>query len=142
MLGRVDGFDQDDGEDEFDESGETLGGFLATQGNPLEALQLADQLLDPGAGFVELLREERRSFLGVLPVWDDRCNTARTAGGAVGGCIVALVGDRRTRRDVGANVEQRFKLGAVADLSAGQMESNGLAVEIRLDVDLAGKSAA
>ena len=46
----MDGFDQDQGASESDEGGVAFGGLLAAHGDALEALQLADGLLDPGAG--------------------------------------------------------------------------------------------
>ena len=46
ILGRVDGFDQDERAGERDKSGEVLRGFLAAQGNPFEALEFTDALLD------------------------------------------------------------------------------------------------
>ena len=47
MLGRVDGFENDEAESEGDERAEVLAGFLTSKRNPLEALQLANKLLDP-----------------------------------------------------------------------------------------------
>src|SRR4051794_7759193 len=55
-LGRVDGFDDDEAEGESHEGSEVLVGFLTTERDALEALELADQLLDAGA--VERLRKE------------------------------------------------------------------------------------
>src|SRR3954471_672200 len=49
-LGRVDGFDEDEAQSECDEGSEVLVRFLATERNALEALELADELLDPSAG--------------------------------------------------------------------------------------------
>ena len=63
-LGRVDGFDDDEAQSECDEGSEVLVGFLATERNALEALELADELLDAGAGAIERLREESRPGLG------------------------------------------------------------------------------
>src|SRR3954452_390356 len=63
-LGRVDGFDDDEAKSECDEGCKVLVRFLATERNALEALELADQLLDTGAGSIECLREERWPVLG------------------------------------------------------------------------------
>src|SRR3954465_1882866 len=63
-LGRVDGFDDDEAQSECDEGCKVLVRFLATERNALEALELADQLLDTGAGSIECLREERWPVLG------------------------------------------------------------------------------
>src|SRR5260370_30935017 len=53
MLGRVDGFDQDEHASDRDEGSEVLCGLLAAQGDPFEALDLADTLFDAGASLVE-----------------------------------------------------------------------------------------
>src|SRR3954454_15778186 len=63
-LGRVDGFDDDEAQSECDEGPEVLVRFLAAERNSLEALELADELLDAGAGAIERLREERWSVPG------------------------------------------------------------------------------
>src|SRR3954462_4954310 len=64
VLGRVDGFDDDEAQSECDEGPEVLVRFLAAERNSLEALELADELLDAGAGAIERLREERWSVPG------------------------------------------------------------------------------
>src|SRR3954453_20610505 len=64
VLGRVDGFDDDEAKSECDEGPEVLVRFLAAERNALEALELADELLDAGAGAIERLREERWSVPG------------------------------------------------------------------------------
>src|SRR3954467_10231026 len=64
VLGRVDGFEDDEAKSECDEGCKVLVRFLATECNALEALELADQLLDAGAGAIECLREERWPVLG------------------------------------------------------------------------------
>ena len=142
VLGPVDGFNQDKAAGEADECGIALGGLFATQGDALEPFQLADGLFDAGAGAVEQLREESGFALRVLAVRDHRRDAARAAGGAVRRRIVALVGDGRARRNVGADVERCFQLGAVAGLAAGQMEGDRQTVEIRLKVDLAREPSA
>ena len=63
-LGRVDGFDDDEAKSECDEGSEVLDRFLAAERNPLEALELADELFDAGAGAIERLWEESRPVLG------------------------------------------------------------------------------
>jgi hypothetical protein len=84
LLGPVDGFDQDEGASESDECAIAVLGFVAAQGNSLEALQLADRLLSPGAGLVEQSREEAGPVLGILAVGNNRDNAATTASCAVG----------------------------------------------------------
>ncbi len=64
LLGRVDGFDDDEAQSECDEGSEVLVRFLATERNALEALELADEVFDAGAGAIERLREESRLVLG------------------------------------------------------------------------------
>ena len=56
--------------------------------------------------------------------------------------IISLVGERRPRRDVGADVKRRFELCAVAGLATGQMEFEWEAVEVGLEMDFARESAA
>ena len=63
-LGGVDGFDEDEAESECDEGAEVLVRFLAAERNALEALELADEVFDAGAGAIERLREERWSVPG------------------------------------------------------------------------------
>ncbi len=63
-LGRVDGFDDDEAQSECDEGSEVLARFLATERNALEALELADELFDTGAGAIERFWEERRPVSG------------------------------------------------------------------------------
>lgn len=65
MLGPVDGFDYDEPGGESDEGSEVGCGFLAAEGDPLEALQLADRLLNAGAASVKELGEEGGLLAGV-----------------------------------------------------------------------------
>ena len=58
LLGRVDGFDQDEAEGERDEGTVIARSLLATKGDALEALEFADGLLDARPRFVEDFREE------------------------------------------------------------------------------------
>ena len=58
VLGRVDGFCPDKGASKGDEGGEVLCGFLTAQRDPLEALELANGLLDAGAAFIESAGKE------------------------------------------------------------------------------------
>jgi hypothetical protein len=54
---------------------------------------------------------------------------------------VSLVRHRDARADVGADVERVLELRAVADLAAGQMEIEGMIVEIGLAVDFGSEAA-
>jgi hypothetical protein len=138
----VDGFDQDKGADEGDEGGEVLCGLLAAQGDPFEALDFADALLDAGAPLVEDFGKEGWLCGGVLSVRDGGADAAPARCLAVGLGVVAFVAENRSRRDVGADVEQDLKIAAVTGLAAGQMEDQRQAVEIGFQVDLGGKPAA
>src|SRR4051794_19005784 len=63
-LGGVDGFDEDEAESKGNDGAVVLGRLLAAQRHTLEALELADELFDAGAGAIERLREEGRPVLG------------------------------------------------------------------------------
>src|SRR3954467_2679933 len=79
-LGRVDGFDDDEAQSECDEGSEVLGRFLAAERNALEALELADEVFDAGAGAIERLREEGRPVLGRGLDRDHRADAALAGG--------------------------------------------------------------
>ena len=49
----MDGFDEDEAQSKCDEGSEVLVRFLATERNALEALELADEVFDAGAGAIE-----------------------------------------------------------------------------------------
>ena len=51
---------------------------------------------------------------------------------AIGLGIVTFVAEHGSRRDIGSDVEQDFKIAAVAGLAAGEMEGQRQAVEIGL----------
>jgi hypothetical protein len=142
VLGRVDGFCPDKGASEGNESGEVLRGFLAAQRDPLETLELADGLLDAGTGFVESARKELRLGGGICAVRNDGADAAPARRLAISLAVVTLVADHRARRDVRADIEQRLEIATVAGLAAGQVEGQGQAIKIALQVDLGGKPAA
>lgn len=96
--------------------------LLAAQSDALEALELADGLLDSGTASIEGLGEEHGLVLRVLPEGDDRRDAACSSRLTVGLCVIALVGDGGARRDIGTDVEQRLEVAAVARLAAGQIE--------------------
>ena len=135
-LGRVDGFGDDEAESEGDERAEILAGFLASKRNPLEALQLPDQLLDPGAGAIERFGKEsrpppRRGFER-----DHRTAAALTRRCAVALAVVASVAHCRPRHDVRPEIQQDLELRAVAGLACGQVEGERQTFEIDLEMDL------
>ena len=129
----MDGFDQDEATREGDKGCVTLDGFLAAENDALEALQLADRLLDAGAALVERAWEEAGSIRRIVPMWDYWANSPLAGGGAVGLRIIAFVGQRRTRPDVGTDVQQCLELTAVARLATGQMEGDGQPGEILVE---------
>ena len=141
-LGPVDGFDEDEAASEGDESRVALGRLLAAECDLLEALELAHGLLDPRPALIEDLREESGLGADVRAIRDDRADTALSGRPSVGLGVVALVGQRGPRRDVGADVEQGLELAAVAGLGASQVERERLAIEVSLEVDLGAKATA
>ena len=69
-------------------------------------------------------------------MWDDWAEVAGPRRPPVGPRVVALVGQRGARRDVGADPEQGLELTAVAGLAPREVEGERLAVEVGLQVDL------
>jgi hypothetical protein len=134
-LGRVDGFCPDKGASEGDESGKVLRGFLAAQRDPLEALELANTLLDAGAAFIKRAWEELRLGGGIAAVRDDGTDAAPACRFAVCLAVIALVADHRPGRDVRADIEQDLEITAVAGLAAGQVEGQRQTTEIALQVN-------
>jgi len=141
-LGRVDGFGPYQPASKADDGCVADIGLVATKGDAFEALELADRLFDAGSEFVETLRKEAASVLGVLAAGNDRCDPTCTRGGTVCPAVVSFVGDGDARLDVRADVERGLELGAVADFASGQVEVERAAVEIGLEVDFGGKAAA
>ena len=80
-------------------------------------------------------------MLGVFATRDDRCDTARNRGSPVCIAIVSLIGHRDARADIRADVERCLELRAVAGFARGQVEVEGVAVEIGLEVDFGRKAA-
>src|ERR687894_568872 len=142
VLGRVDGFDQDGAAGEGDDGGVVLGRPLAAQGDALEALELADGLLDPGAASVKGLGEGGGPVLGIAPAGDGRADAALAGRLAVGLGVAALAGRHRPRRDVGADAEQGLELAGVAGLAAGEVGVERQALGVALQVDLGPEPAA
>ena len=70
VLGRVDGFDQDEAESKRDERAVILRGLLASKRDTLEALELADRLFDACPRFVECFRKEYWNVFGVGSIRD------------------------------------------------------------------------
>ena len=135
LLGRVDGFDQDDAEGERDEGTVIARSLLATKGDALEALEFADGLLDARPRFVEDFREESGSVGCSRAMRNDRTNAALAGAVAIGFGVVTFVGDGGARQNIGSDVEQEFEVAAVAGFAPGQMEGERQAVEVDLEVD-------
>lgn len=142
MLGRVGGFGQGDGAGECDGGCVTLCGFVAAEGGTVEALEVADRLLDARAAPVERAWEEARSIRRVVPTRDHWADPPLAGRGAVALRVAAFAGEGRPRPEVGTDVQQRLERAAVARRAAGQRESKGPAGEVGLDVDLGREPAA
>ena len=140
-LGGVDGFDCDEGECQSDEGAIVLGCLLAAERNALEALELADRLLDASAASVEGAREELWPVASIALEGNDRADAAGARSLAIGPAIVALVTHSRTWGDIRPKIEHNLKLRAVARLTFCQVESKRQALVIDLEVDL-GREAA
>lgn len=101
----------------------------------LEALELSDDLLDPGWCVVEDLGEVFRAAGRDLAHRYYGHNPQRSCCASVGLGVVAFVRQDSSRLDVGPNAKQQGELRAVVDLATRQMESEWLTVEICLEVD-------
>ena len=78
----MDGFQQEElRARKGDEGAEVASRFLASESDLFEALELADELLDAGAGPIEHLRKEPRRVLLALPCTGSRgrCALSRAA---------------------------------------------------------------
>jgi hypothetical protein len=144
--------DQDEADGEGEEGGEVGLCLLAAQGDALEALELADGLLDPGAAAVERVGEALGGRDGVGLVRelggsendavhrfpDQRHGAAGAGGGSVCATVVALVGDDGAGRGVRPEAQEGLEHRRIGLLAAGDLEGDGMAVEIGLQVDFRG----
>ena len=73
---------------------------------------------------------------------DNRRDAARKCRRPVGLAVISFVRHRDARADVGADVERRLELCAVAGLTTSQMEVERVAVEICLEVDFGRETPA
>ena len=73
---------------------------------------------------------------------DHRNGTARTGRVAVSLAGIALIRDNRAGCYVGTEVQQDPEMRSIAFFSAGQIECDWQAVEIRLQMDLGRETAA
>ena len=76
ILGRVDGFEQDEAESERDERAVILRRLFAPKGDTLEALELADRLFNACSRLVECFREESGDVFSVGSIRDCRAYSA------------------------------------------------------------------
>ena len=83
LLGRVDGFDQDEAESKRDERAVVLRRLLASKCDTLEAFELADRLFDACPCLVECFRKECGHILGVGSIRDCRTYSALARGVAI-----------------------------------------------------------
>ena len=83
VLGRVDGFDQDEAESKRDERAVILRRLLASKCNTLEALELADRLFDACPRLVECFWKEGGHVFGVGSIRDCRAYSALACGLAI-----------------------------------------------------------
>ena len=83
LLGRVDGFDQDEAESKCDERVVILRRLLASKRDTLEALELTDRLLDACPCLIERLGKEGGHIFGVGSIRDCRTYSAFARGVAV-----------------------------------------------------------
>lgn len=72
---------------------------------------------------------------------NDRDDAARARCLPVGLAGVALVADSGARIDIGAEPEQDREIRRIALFASGQVEGDGMAVEVGLQVDLGGEAA-
>jgi len=119
VLGRVDGFDEDEAQSKSDEGAVVLVGLLAAQSNALESLELAHGLLDTSPPAVERLGKELRLLFGGRPMRNHGADATGAGSLPVGFGVIALVTHSRPRRDVGPKIEQGFEVRTVADLTTG-----------------------
>ena len=110
LLGRVDGFDQDEAESKRDERAVILRRLLASKCDALKALELANRLFDACPRLGECFRKEGGYVFGVGSMRDCRTYSASAYGFAIWFGVVALVSERGTRIDVGADVEKRLEV--------------------------------
>ena len=137
----MDEFDQVEPCDDSHERTEVPCGFLAAECNAFEAFELAYGDFDARPGFVEKSGKVLGLVLCVGLLRNDRHDATASAQGAVGLAVVALVADGGARLDVGAEIEEYGEMRAIAFLSAGKIEGDGVAVLVGLQVDFGGKSA-
>ena len=137
----MDGFDKHQATGKACECGKRSCGFVAAQGDALEAFELAHGLLDAGTALVEDIGKEAGHVAGRASMRDHRTDAARTRRSPVAARVVAFVSRRGAGSDIRPDVEESFELAAIARFAAGQMECERLAVEVALEMDLGREPA-
>ena len=112
----MDGFDQDKAESKRDERAVILRRLLTSKCDTFEALEFADRLFDACPRLVKCFWKEGGHVFGVGSIRDCRAYSALACGYAVGFGIVALITERGARIDIGADVEKRLEVAAIAGL--------------------------
>ncbi len=138
----MDGFGKDEAEGECNKGTEVFRRLLAAERNALEALELTDELLDPGARPIQRLRKESGPVLLIGLVRDHRSDAALARRRSVALASVALIAHRRAGRDIGAKVEESLELHAIAGLAPGEVEGERQTIEVNLEVDLGREASA
>jgi hypothetical protein len=138
----VNGFNQHQAARKTDNGWVTDVGLVAAHGHAFEPLELANGLFDACPEFVKALWKESSPLLGVFATGDYRRDATCVRRSAVRVAVISFVRHRDARADVWPDVERRLELGAVTDLTAGEVEVERVAVEIGLEVDLGREAAA
>ena len=117
-------------------------GFLASQGDALEALEATEPLLDASARLVERFCKEGGLVLFIGLVGNNRSDAACPCRSPVRLAGIVLVGDRGARDYVRPDVEQGLEVSAVGRFAAGQVEGDQVSATIGFPVDFGREPAA
>jgi hypothetical protein len=98
-------------------------------------------VFDAGTGSIERFGKKSRLIARSRTMRNDGADPPLTSGESVRSCVVAFVRHRCAWRNVRADVEEDFELSAVTCLAASEMETDGLAIEVALEVDLGREPA-
>jgi hypothetical protein len=115
----VDGFDQDKAESKRDERAIILRRLLTSKCDTLE-----EPLVRCVPAPCKVFWKEGGHVFGVGSIRDCRAYSALACGSAVGFGIVALITERGARIDIGADVEKRLEVAAIAGLTTGEMKAS------------------
>jgi transposase len=141
-LGRVDGFDQDEGCGKGDEGSEIPFRFFTTQSDPLETFQFPDGLFDARPSPVERFGEYLGDDPGVLSERDHRHRSVVTGDLSVLGAVISFVRHNCAWQNVRSKVQQSLEMRAVRGLPASQIKSDGKPLEVCFQMDFCAEPAA